>query len=362
MGRCLLPISAGVMLLLGAPAVAWSSCVGTPLAGLDPTGLTDNTTLIQAAIDQKAAAGGGAVILDPGRYLMTGSLLVKRAVVLCGAAHGPFDPGGTNPATTTIAPTLLVTNTQAPFITLGDFDASVTDLLFHYPNQVLPTATAPVPYPFTIVARIGNHRIERCTATNAYQFLDVRTGRVTVRDLNIGAFFIGIHIDHALDHVTISNIIHSVFWDIGFTYPEPIDTWVMDNGSAFVIKRVDGVTIDHVLVFHRHTAFVLTDSPDPVQIKRTGYGSISNVDIDTCNYGIRARSTDFPGYKFSNIDIGCGWSIPAIWGVAQDPNGSSAPRVLIEGGSIRGQWAGGLFQRFTGAGKLIVSHVFGYDE
>ena len=350
-----------VALALGAPAVARASCVGTPLAGLDPTGQTDNTAAIQADINQKAASGGGAVVLNPGRYLMTGTLQVRRAVVLCGAAHGPFDPGGANPATTTIAPTFLVTNTMAPFITLADFDASVTDLLFHYPNQVPPTATAPIPYPFTILARVGNHRIERCTATNAYQFLDIQTGRVTVRDLNVGAFFIGIHIDNAFDHVTLSNIIHSVFWDFAFGYPQPIDTWVLNNGIAFVFKRVDGVTIDHVLVFHRHTGFHLTDSSDPVQIKRNGYGSATNVDIDTCNYGIRARSTDYPGYKFSNLDMGCGWFGPAIWGVAQEPNGSVPPRVLVEGGSIRGQW-GGLFQRFTGGGKLVVEHVFGYDE
>jgi hypothetical protein len=103
------------------------------------------------------------------------------------------------------------------------------------------------------------------------------------------------------------------------------------------------------------------DSTDPVQIKRTGYGSVTNVDIDTCNYGIRARSTDFPGFKFTNIDIGCGWSTPAAWGVAQEPYGSAPPRVLINGGSIRGQWAGGLFQPFTGGGKLVVVNVFGYN-
>jgi len=361
MARWLLT-SIAIVLLFGAPRAARASCVGTPLPGLDPTGQTDNTAIIQAAINQKAAAGGGAVVLNPGRYLMTGTLVVKRAVALCGAAHGPFDPNGTDPAITTIAPTLLITNTMAPFITLHDIDASVTDLLFHYPNQVPPTASTPIPYPFTIVARTGNHRIERCTVTNAYQFLDIETGRVTVRDLNIGAFFIGIQIDHAFDHVTVSNTIHSVFWEIGVVYPQAIDTWVMNHGSAFVIKRVDGVAIDDVLIFHQNTGFLLTDSSDPVQIKRNGYGSLTNIDIDTCNYGIRARSTDFPGYKFANLDIGCGWFAPAAWGVAQEPFGSAPPRVLIDGGSIRGQWSGGLFQRFSGGGKLVVVNVFGYDQ
>jgi hypothetical protein len=290
---------------------------------------------------------------------------VKRGVVLCGAAHGPFDVGGADPVATTIAPTLLITNTTAPFITLADYGAAVMDLLFHYPNQAPPTASAPIVYPFTIHAPVGGNRIERCTVTNAYQFLDIQAGRVTARDLNVGAFFIGIHVDHALDHVTLSDIIHSVFWDTGayLNYPQPIDTWVLNHGAAFVIKRVDGLSIHNILVLHRHTAFHLTDSPDLAQIRRTGYGSATNIDIDICKYGIRARSTESPGFKFSNIDMNCGTpSEPAAWGVAQEPFGTRAPQVQINGGSIRGVWGGGQFQAFRDGGNLVVVHVFGHDE
>jgi hypothetical protein len=361
MARYLLT-SVSLTLLLSAPQLARASCVGTPLTGLDPTGLTDNTALIQTAIDQNAAAGGGAVVLNPGRYLMTGTVVVKRRVIVCGAAHGPFDVG-VNPATTTVAPTFLITNTSAPFITLAGDEAAILDILFHYPNQVDPSAPTPIVYPFTIYVPFGGTRIERCTVTNAYRFLDIEAGRVTARSLNIGAFFVGIQVDHALDHVTISDIIHSVFWDIALPYPQPIDTWVLNHGSAFVIKRVDGVTIDNVLIFHRHTAFHLTDSSDVVQFRRMGYGSVTNIDVDTCMYAVRAHSTETKGFKFSNIDIGCGTpSTPAVWGVAQEAFGTSPPKVMIIGGSIGGVWAGGLFQKFTGGGKLVAVHIFGYDE
>ena len=66
--------------------------------------------------------------------------------------------------------------------------------------------------------------------------------------------------------------------------------------------------------------------------------------------------------EFANLDIGCGWSEPAQWGVAQEPNGSAPPRILIDGGSIRGQFSGGFFQKFTGGGKLVVKNIFGYDQ
>jgi len=364
----LIAITAG--LLLAAPQIAQATCVGTTPLGLHPNGLTDDTGVIQGAINTASNNGGGVVVLPSGRYLVTGTLTVRRRVVLCGGTDGPFDVGPVNPAVTTTAATLLITNTTAPFITLEDVGAAVTDLLFHYPNQVFhypnqpPTANEPLVYPFTIYVPVGGTRIERCTVTNAYDFLDIERGRVTARDLYIGAFHIGILVDHALDHVTLSDIIHSVFWD-AYTWPQAIDSWVLSNGYAFVLQRVDGISIHNVLVFNRYIAFLLEDSWDTAQLRTMGYGSATNIDIDTCRYGISARSTASPGYKFSNIDIGCGTpSNPAYWGVAQLPPGptSAAPRVAVNGGSIRGTWAGGLFQTFTGGGDLVAVHVFGYDE
>ena len=363
MPRCLLAFVT-IVLFLGGSQVARASCVGTPLQGLDPTGVIDNTAAIQGAIDAASFNGGGAVILNPGRYRAAGSLRVRRGVVLCGATHGPFEVGTLDPALTTVAATLLITNTSTPFITLEGGGGAVTDLLFHYPNQVPPSATAPSVYPFTITVAPGapGSKIERCTVTNAYQFLDIESGRVTARDLYIGAFFIGIYIDHAADHVTLSDIIHSVFWDTS-EYPAPIDSWVLNNGYAFVFLRIDSVQVHNVLIFHRFAAFYLADSPDPAQFPKMGYGSASNIDIDTCRVGIIARSSNSPGYKFTNIDIGCGTSTqPAISGVAQEAGGTSPPIVQINGGSIRGVWARGPFGTFTAPAKLVVSHVLGYNE
>jgi len=78
------------------------------------------------------------------RYYSTGTFAVPRGVVLCGAVQGPFDVAGVNPALTTTAPTLLITNTGGPFITLQGIGAGVTDLLFHYPNQVGSSAATTI--------------------------------------------------------------------------------------------------------------------------------------------------------------------------------------------------------------------------
>jgi hypothetical protein len=100
------------------------------------------------------------------------------------------------------------------------------------------------------------------------------------------------------------------------------------------------------------------------------YGTAPNVDIDTCRYGIIAQASHLPGFKFANLDIGCTTTTnTGAWGIAQIPHGPNClpsncllPVLLVNGGSVRGTWAGGAFQTFTAPGKLGVRHVLGYNE
>jgi hypothetical protein len=80
---------------------------------------------------------------------------------------------------TVVAPTLLVTNTSAPFLTLNGVGAGVTDLLFHYPNQVKVTASAPSVYPYTIVAASAGTKVVRSFVTNLVDDLIHHSGRTS---------------------------------------------------------------------------------------------------------------------------------------------------------------------------------------
>ena len=213
----------------GAPALA--TCSGTSVSafGAKGDGKSDDTPAIQSAINSAASGGGGSVVLNVARYFTTGTLVLPAGVILCGAIEGPFDVEGVIPAAASVAPTLLVTNTSAPFITLSGLGAGITDLLFHYPNQVGISASAPNVYPYTIVAKSTGTKVVRSTVTNAYNFLDIESGRVVAQDLFIGAFNIGVNVDHAYDHVTLRNLLHTVYWDVMGTPsspPTPIDNWV----------------------------------------------------------------------------------------------------------------------------------------
>ena len=331
--------------------------------GAKGDGKTDDTAAIQNAISAAAAAGGGSVVFKVARYFTTGTFVVPAGVVLCGTIEGPFDVAGVNPAVTAIAPTLLVTNTSNPFVTLNGLGAAVTDLLFHYPNQVKTSASAPTVYPYTI---LNNHaagaKVVRSTVTNAYNFLDIEGGRSMAQDLYIGAFNIGVNIDHTEDFVTLHNLHNGVFWDEleNASYPTAIDTWVLNHGTALVVGRMDALEVHDFFVFSRFTGVLLTYSPDTTVIGcGCGWARASEIDLETVQYGIIATASAGFGYEFTNLQVAAapGLGQAAVQLRAGTP---APPEVLINGGSVRGSWALGAFPT-PGAGNLTVVNVIGFN-
>jgi hypothetical protein len=311
--------------------------------GAKGDGQTDDTPAIQNAINAASAAGGGSVIFGVARYLTAGTLVVPAGVVLSGTVEGPFDVGGLSPSVAALAPTLLVTSTSGPFLTLTGVGAGVTDLLFHYPNQVASSSAAPTVYPYTIQVNASGTKVVRSTVTNAYNFLDIEVGRSMARDLFIGAFNVGINIDLARDRVTLHHIVQTVFWDIveNARFPSPIDTWVMSHGTALVVGRVDSLQLSDFFVFQRYTGMLLTDSPDASQGTRCGYGTGSGLDVEGVVYAIVITASNTPGYKFTGLFL----QSPRGGGQAAvqlRAGGSMTPKILINGGSRGGgPWASG---------------------
>jgi hypothetical protein len=322
-------------------------------------GQTDDTTAIQNAISTAAAAGGGSVVFKVARYFTTGTFVVPTGVVLCGAIEGPFDVSGVNPAMTAIAPTLLVTNTVSPFITLQGDGPGLADLLFHYPNQVNSNSSVPIIYPYTILSSSpGGAKVVRSTVTNAYNFLDIEVGRFTAQNLYIGAFNIGVNIDHTYDFVTLDNLHNGVFWDEveSAAYPSPIDTWVLNHGTALVVNQMDALEMHDFFVFSRSVGILLTASPDLKEPgTRSAWGTGSDVTLDTVQYGIIADATTQPGFELTNVQVR---AAPGLGQAAVQlrSGGTNPPDVIINGGSARGTWALGAFPS-PAAGRLTLLNM-----
>lgn len=177
--------------------------------------------------------------------------------------------------------------------------------------------------------------------TNAYNFLDIELGRVMAQDLMIGAFNIGVNIDHAQDFVTLRNLHNGVSWDDveNASYPTAIDNGVLAHGTALVVGHMDGFEVHDFYVFSRFAGILLTDSPDTSLNPRCGNGRGSDIDLETVQYGIIVTSA-FPGigYKFSNVQVR---AAPGLGQAAVQlrAGGTAAPDVLINGGSQGGSWA-----------------------
>jgi hypothetical protein len=322
------------------------ACPDTPLA---PPVSGDATALIQAALDT-AALTTGVVRLLPGLYPVAGALSIPAGAALQGTSQGPFEPLHVMTATPKAA-TLLLTGVGSGIALMG-YGSSLSDVLIHYPNQVAPTALAPITtYPPAIVMSAPSS-VRRITITNALDGMRVHCGRCSIHDSNIGAMRYGITVDGPQDWVDIANIVQSVWWDIeaGLPHPQPIDAWVMGNSIGLNTGRADSLHVRGMLVFRRRGGISFGVGPTG-----SGYGSFSDIDLDGVQYGVVAHSLAPPGAMFSNLNVAAaaGMGQTAFFYMAGGP---AQPRLFLSNVITRGTWAYGWNAGWP-AGRLHLANV-----
>lgn len=327
----------------GATGAGAGGCYNVMDYGAVGDGVTDDTAAIQAAIDAAFAAGGGIVCFPVARYMTTGVLSLSHGVSLNGEALGPFDALTSNPLVITAAPTILITNTSSPFITQsgGDRGANaITNLMFGYPNQVLPTSPPPTVYPFTIQLDQGGTLIQGCSFINSYNCIYVRRGRTYIHQCKIGALNIGVQYDRATDFNFLTETIFTPTYDyaLGYSFPQAMDTYLYSSGSkAINIMRADSLQITNVGVFGAYNFGVyITDSP--TEVPSSSYGFISSLHLDTCSTALFANST-YPGtggWELDNINFATGnTGFAPNCCIHLGAGGNSPPMLTIVNGQMR---------------------------
>lgn len=329
---------------VSATQVTLAASASTTVTGANFSWGTDDTAKFQAAIEdarEVGGAGGLRIIIPVNRYYCTGTLLLWRGAALSGGASGPYDPV-TNPGKNMVAPTLMAVNESTTFITAGT-STKIEDLLFYYPNQVAPSASTPVVYPYTIYvpANNGGFMCRNTSLVNSYNGLQLYGGRHRIENLNLGALNIGILIDGCRDTDRLNDVHMYPLWDTvnGLGGGQTIDTWALNNSIGVIVRSADTVFIDGMLTFYKDVAIQLEDSTEFTSPFSNSYGVASNLNFDTCHYGIRAKSTNTTNYldwEFSNIQIGAaGGAVTAVW---LEAGGNGPPKITLMGGALWGTW------------------------
>jgi hypothetical protein len=106
---------------------------------------------------------------------------------------------------------------------------------------------------------------------------------------------------------------------------------------------MDALEVNNFYVFSRFAGLLLTDSPDAtIPFTRNGWGALSDLDLQTVQYGVIAIASQSQGYKFANLQIVAAPGLGQA-AVLLKSGGTTPPDVLVNGGSVRGTWALGAF-------------------
>lgn len=205
-------------------------------------GETDATAAFQQALDAAGEAGGGRVFVPAGIYMLRGTLDVPAAVTLAGVYEAPPRTGRD---ATEIDPrsrkgSILLTTAGkgeaegTPFITLREA-STITGLTVFYPEQT----TDIVEYPWCVRGVGDNCTIINVLLMNPYQAVDFGTihpaGRHFIDGLYAQPLKTGLFIDKCYDVGRVQNVHFWPFWN----WDEPVKTWMLENGTAFIIGRTD---------------------------------------------------------------------------------------------------------------------------
>lgn len=263
---------------------------------VDPTGKTDSTDGIQAALYDCFKAGGGTVYLPAGNYVVTGTIFVPSYVTLRGD-YQDADEGTDYGTVISIWADSKDTTSEGTFAMSGC--SGVVGVTVYYPLQTLYQV---LPYPYAFYLAQGTD------------------GRVvTLKDINIINAYRGIGTEFELNHecLMIENV-KGTFLNTGFGLNNQsdvghiadvtvsskywleaskdymnrpteygINTYMKENTTAFLITDLDWPTFHNIKI--DGCAFGMT-----VKKGYRGYfvGEMIDVSITNCTSSVRIEATD----------------------------------------------------------------------
>lgn len=308
----------------------------------DSSGESDVTSIIQQAIDDCAANGGGTVWLPAGKYRITGSLYIRQFVTLMGDYQDPDE--GKQYGTIIIAD-VESTDAMNPALIKVGASAGAVGLTVWYPEQNIDCVK---PYPFTFYV-VGNEdymlsTIKNCTLINSYRGIgasaECENGiyecheMLTVENVKGTCLYQGLNAHNSADVDTVKTLyISNEYWaEAGAEFNPPerqkIDDYTRKNAFGLIIGDLEWPEFANVRVSDMLYGMFVKEGT-----RYTFSGEFTDLYITDCDYGIYIP-------KYNIIQRGYSWGTGISNGIIEgsecaiyDPgeNATVLTNVEIEG-------------------------------
>ena len=285
-------------------AVGYSSATpNAKLVGIAGDGKKDESAVIQKALDECAAKGGGTVKLPAGKYRLDKPITVPSGVTLAGEWEAPHHAQLAK-GTVILAYAGRGRENGSPLVSLSPSSA-VKGLTFFYPLQRIPETK---PYPWTIQGSGMHCSVMDVTLVNSYKGIDFATHANElhyIRNVFGCPLKVGISVDQCTDIGRIENVhFNPHYWMRAEV--EGIPTW--EALSAFLAQNC--------------TAF---------EFARTDWEYVFNTFSYGCKIGYRFYASKHGACNGNFLGIGVDWAqIPMLVEQTQEPG------LLITNGEFVG--------------------------
>ena len=283
--------------------------------GADPTGETDSTAAIQAALDSVSNLGGGTVFLPIGKYLVSSTICIPNYVSLVGDwnqpnldnTDGDFDYG-----------TLIVAKPQTlgslnpqdnPLFAISDLSGMV-GLTFYYAEQ---NSTFIKKYGYTIYANApATTTLRNLTFLNSAYGIGVSLNTFANELVNLeniyGTFLYNAVHHNATTDVGFYDTIHvsAKYWknaakDYKCRNTVALDSFIASNLTAMVLGDLDDQLISNVTIDGGKVGIKFTTG---IRDNAGFWGLIHNANI-TCETGVYADHLNaVSGVAFTDSNVG----------------------------------------------------------
>ncbi|MEN6582984.1 MAG: hypothetical protein ABFD54_11090 [Armatimonadota bacterium] len=209
-----------------------------------PPSKSDQSAIIQSALNKCASNGGGIVMLAPGKHRLNKPVVVPSGVTLSGVWAGPHH-AQLDKGSVILAYAGKGKETDPPLIKLSP-NSTVKGLTFYYPEQHLPDV---IPYPWTIQGEGMHGNVLDITLVNAYNGIDFGTYSNELHHIrNVYGCILktGVYIDKCTDIGRVENVhfnhhywVRAVGVNVDKKYWDPLFSYSYLNTTAFKIGRAD---------------------------------------------------------------------------------------------------------------------------